>query len=84
MEKHWEYHKPMYLAFLDLEKAYKTIERNGRVRNTIRTEESNTIIISKYGTCQSKVRVGACEGEWFETITGIRQGRFLFPLLFVM
>ena len=46
MGKHWEYNTSMYLAFLDLEKVLteyhvKTMERNGRVRNTIRTEESN-------------------------------------------
>ena len=35
-----------------------------------------------YETCQSKVRVGAGEGEWFDTITGIRQGSI--PLLFIM
>ena len=47
MEKHWEYDTPMYLAFLDIEKAFdrvpckKNMERNGRVRNTNRTEESD-------------------------------------------
>ena len=41
-------------------------------------------IISTYGTCQSKVRVGAGEGEWFDTISGVRQGSILFPLLFIM
>ena len=38
--------------------------------------------INTYGTCQSKVRVGTGEGEWFDTITGIRQGSI--PLLFIM
>ena len=47
---------------------------NGRVRNTIST----------YGTCQSKVRVGAGEGEWFDTITGVRQGSSLFLPPFIM
>ena len=36
--------------------------------------ELKRVIISTYGTCQSKVRVGAGEGEWFDTISGVRQG----------
>ena len=46
--------------------------------------ELKRAIISTYGTCQSKVRVGAGEGEWFDTITGVRQGSILSPLLFIM
>ena len=39
------------------------------------------IIISTYGTCQSKVRVGAGEGELFDTITGVRKGSIFPPTI---
>ena len=62
------------------------MERNGRVRNTIRTEESKTLLSVSMEHVSVK-----CEWEHVNengvigpTITGIRQGRFLFPLLFVM
>ena len=69
MEKHWEYDTPMYLAFLDLEKAFDQVPRNN-LWNAMDEygipSELKRAIISTYGTCQSKVRVGAGEGEWFE------------------
>ena len=46
--------------------------------------ELKRAIIGTYGTCQSKVRVWAGEGEWFDTISGVRQGSILSPLLFIM
>ena len=36
--------------------------------------EMNRAIISTYAACQSKVRVGSGEGEWFDTVSGVRQG----------
>ena len=35
-------------------------------------------------TCQSKVRVAAGEGEWFDTISGVRQGSLLSLSIFIM
>ena len=46
--------------------------------------ELKRAITSTYGTCQSKVRVGAGEGEWFDTTSGVRHCRHSFPLLFMM
>ena len=87
MEKHWEYARPMYLAFLDQEKAFDRVPRN-KIGNAMDEyeipSELKRAIISKYGTCQSKVRVGAGDGEWFDSITGVRQGSILFPLLFII
>ena len=46
--------------------------------------ELKRAIFSTYGTCQSKVRVGAGEGEWLDNITGDTQGNILSTLLFIM
>ena len=87
MEKHWEYDTPMYLAFLDLEKAFDRVPLNNLWNATDEyglPSELKRGIISAYGTCQSKLRVEAREGEWFDTISGVRQGSILPPLLFIM
>ena len=87
MEKHWEYDTPMYLAFLDIEKAFDRVSRkqlwNAMDEYEIPSERKRAII-SKYGTWQCKVRVGAGDGECFDSITGVRQGSILSPLLFIM
>ncbi len=86
MEKHCEYDTPMYLAFLDLEKAFGRVPRNN-LWNAMDEygipSELKRAIISTYGTYQSNVRVGAGEGEWFDTISGVSQGSILSPLLFI-
>ena len=46
--------------------------------------ELKRVIISTYGTCQSKVRVGAGEGEWFDTISGVRKVSIISPILFIV
>ena len=87
MEKHWEYDTPMYFVFLDLEKAFDRVPRNNPWNAMDEygiPSELKRAIISTYGTCQSKVRVGAGEAELFDTIYGVRQGSILFPLLFIM
>ena len=72
MEKHWEYETPMYLAVLGIEKAFNRVPRkqlwNAMDEYEIPSELKRAII-STYGTCQSKVRVGAGEGDWFDTIS---------------
>ena len=35
--------------------------------------ELKRAIISTYGKCESKGRVGAGEGEWCDTTSGVRQ-----------
>ena len=39
---------------------------------------------SIYKNCQSRVKSGEKEGEWFEVRTGVRQGGVLSPLLFII
>ena len=63
----------MYLAFLDLEKAFDRVARktlwNALDEYEIPSEQKRPTT-SAYGTCQSKVRVGSGEGEWFDTKLG--------------
>ena len=73
MEKHWEYDSPMYLAFLDLENAFDRVglQRKKKLWDAMDEYEIPSELkrasISTYGTCQSKVRVGAGEGYWSQT-----------------
>ena len=75
------------MAFLDIEKPFDRVPRKNLWNAMDEYEipsELKRAIISMCRTCQSKVRVGAGEGEWFDTISGVRQGRILSPLLFIM
>ena len=87
IEKHWEFSKPLYIAFLDLEKAFDRIPR-GNLWQALNTYEIpmdlQRAIESTYKVCMSKVNTQMGGGKWFDTKSGVRQGSILSPLLFIL
>ena len=86
-EKAWEFAKPVYTAFIDLEKAYDRVPRDllwsvmkeygisGRLLVAIR---------SLYNDCKSHVRINGSKSDSFRVRVGLRQGCVLSPLLFII
>ena len=87
IEKHWEFNKPFYIAFLDLEKAFDRIPR-GNLWQALNTYDIpmdlQRAIESTYSMCLSKVNTQMGGGKWFDTKSGVRQGSILSPLLFIL
>ena len=85
MEKMIEKNKKMYVAFVDLEKAYDTMSR----KKLWRVLEGYNIcgklltgIKALYEGSQACVRVESRVSQWFEIRQGVRQGCVLSPVLF--
>ena len=87
IEKSWEYNRSLYIAFIDLQKAFDSVPRNklwkclgevyrldGRLGAAIR---------STYEPCFNNVRTGYKNDQWFGVTTGVKQGSVLSPLLFI-
>ena len=84
-EKYLEKGKELYVAFMDLEKAYDRIDREalwkvlqiygvgGKLLNAVK---------SFYAGSRACVRVGREEGGWFSVDVGLRQGCVMSPGLF--
>ena len=87
IEKHWEFNKPLYIAFLDLEIVFDRIPR-GNLWQALNTYEIpidlQRAIESTYNVCLSKVNTQMGGGKWFDTKSGVRQGSILSPLLFIL
>ena len=85
LEKRWEFALPVYCAFIDLEKAYDSVWREGMWK-VAEYYGIPTVIVdllrSWYTGISSCVRVDGEEGEWFPIRTGLRQGCVLSPSLF--
>ncbi len=86
MEKMIEKNEKMYVAFVDLEKAYDTVSR----KKLWRVLEGYKNICGKlltgikalYEGSQACVRVESRVSQWFEIRQGVRQGCVLSPVLF--
>ena len=84
-EKYWERNKSLYVAYMDLEKAYDRVDReamwqvlgmygiNGSLLNCIK---------SLYEQSEACVRVYRRDSEWFGVGEGLRQGCVMSPWLF--
>ena len=87
MDKHWEYNKPLYVAFLDLEKAFDRVPRS-KLWQSLDVyeipEDLKNAVISLYLYNENKVATGNETELWFTTNSGVRQGSVLLPLLFIM
>ena len=88
IEKHWEFNKPLCIAFLDLEKAFDRIPRENlwQALNTyeIQMDLQRAIESTYYKVCMSKVNTQMGEGKWFDTKSGVGQGSILSPPLFIV
>ena len=85
LEKRWEFALPVYCAFIDLEKAYDSVWREGMWKISEYYGIPKIIVEllrSWYTGISSCVRVDGGEGEWFPIRTGLRQGCVLSPSLF--
>ena len=79
--------KPLYLAFIDLEKAFDRVPREviwWSMRKLKIDEWLVRIVQSMYKEVRSKVRVGDEYSNSFDIRVGVHQGSVLSPLLFVI
>ena len=77
--------KKVYMAFLDIEKAYDKVNRSILWKVLERcgmTEKIVNIIKSMYVNTRGKYALGELETDWVKSVKGVRQGCILSPLLF--
>ncbi|KAI5754231.1 hypothetical protein M8J77_006965 [Diaphorina citri] len=86
MEKHYEYDKPLWIAFLDIKKAFDAIVRVKvweALKNIGVKQDIIDRIAEMYRGISSAVKTCFGLTESFEIESGLRQGGVLSPLLFV-
>ena len=86
-EKHLAANKPLYMAFVDLEKAFDRVPRDviwWAMRKLGIDEWLVRLAQSMYKDVRSRVRVGDGYSEEFGVGVGIHQGSVLSPLLFII
>ena len=86
IEKAHEFNSPLYLCFIDLTKAYDSVNRTAlwKVLDQRYKFPQKLIEIMKsfHHNTTSKVRAYGCLSESFEIYNGVRQGDVLAPNLF--
>ena len=86
-EKHLAANKPLYMAFVDLEKAFDRAPRDviwWAMRKLEIDEWLVRLVQSMYKDVRSRVRVGDGYSEEFGVGVGVHQGSVLSPLLFII
>ena len=86
-EKHLAANKPLYMAFVDPEKAFARVPRDviwWAMRKLGIDEWLVCLVQSMYKDVRSRVRVGDGYSEEFGVGVGVHQGSVLSPLLFIM
>ena len=86
-EKYLAVNKPLYLAFVDLEKAFDRVPRKviwWAMRKLGVDEWLVKIVQSMYANVRSRVRVGTEYSDVFSVGVGVHQGSVLSPLLFII
>jgi hypothetical protein len=86
-EKHLAANKPLYMAFVDLEKAFDRIPRQviwWAMRKVGVEEWLIRTVQSMYSNVRSRVRVGEGFSDEFQVKVGVHQGSVLSPLLFII
>ena len=86
-EKHLAANKPLYMAFVDLEKAFDRVPRDviwWAMRKLGIDEWLVRLVQSMYKDVRSRVRVGDGYSEEFGVGVGVHQGSVLNPLLFII
>ena len=87
LEKVTAWQKPVMVNFIDFRKAFDCIHRPSLwsiLRQYGIQEEIVNIIQNLYEDSKSNVKINGISGEWFEVVTGVRQGCVLSPLLFAI
>ena len=85
LEKKWEHAMPVYCAFMDLEKAYDSVWREGMWQIAKYYGVPRQIVEmlrDYYNGSSSCVRIDGGQGDWFPINTGLRQGCVMSPSLF--
>ena len=86
-EKYLAANKRLYMAFVDLEKAFNRVPRKviwWALRKLGVEEWIVRLVQGMYANAQSRVRVGEGHSEEFEVKFGVHQGFVLSPLLFII
>ena len=86
-EKHLAANKPLYMAFVDLKKAFDRVPRDviwWAMRKLKIDEWLMRLVQSMYKDVRSRVRVGDGYSEEFGVGVGVHQGSVLSPLLFII
>ena len=76
---------PLYLAFMDLTKAFDTVPRKllyKKLRKAGIRGKILRVIQNLYSNNRAKVRIGNYESEYFSINSGVMQGSKLGPILF--
>jgi hypothetical protein len=85
MEKSQEYNKPLFLCFIDLQKAYDSVDRNllWKVCRCYGISEKLTRLLKLlHSKTKARVRINGELSESFEMETGVMQGGIISPMLF--
>jgi hypothetical protein len=85
MSKCREYKQPLYLAFVDLRKAYDSIHRDAlwRILRAYGVDDKLVELLMDLHTgTQAAVKLAGNVSDWFEIECGVRQGCVIAPLLF--
>ena len=86
-EKHLAANKPLYMVFIDLEKAFNRVPRDviwWAMRKLGIDEWLVRLVQSMYKDVRSRVRVGDWYSGEFGVGVGVHQGSVLSPLLFII
>ena len=86
-EKHLAANKPLYMAFVDLEKAFDCVPRDviwWAMRKLGIDEWLVRLVQSMYQDVRSRVRVGDGYSEEFGVGVGVHQGSVLSPLFIIV
>ena len=86
-EKYLAANKRLYMAFVDLEKAFDRVPRKviwWALRKLGLDEWIVRLVQGMYSNARSRVRVGKGYSEEFEVKVGVHQGSVLSPLLFII
>lgn len=85
MESAREYKQPLYVAFVDIEKAYDGIPRKPLLKVLRRYGASSRLchlIDLLYRKTSARVRLAGVESDLFDICTGVKQGCILSTILF--
>uniref|UniRef100_A0A669C209 Reverse transcriptase domain-containing protein n=1 Tax=Oreochromis niloticus TaxID=8128 RepID=A0A669C209_ORENI len=87
LEGAWEFAQPVYMCFVDLEKAFDRVPR-GVLWEVLREYGVSGPLLrairSLYNRCKSLVRIAGNKSDSFPVGDGLRQGCPLSPILFII